>query len=358
MMQPADRRVLQVLVVDDSAVVREVMQKILAGDDSFAVTTAADPLIAARKMATARPDVILLDLAMPHMDGLSFLRKVMAEDPIPVVICSVLTQGAADVAFQALIEGAVDIVTKPHLGVRGFLEESVTLLADTLRAAAAATLPPRSALRLAAKPPQPKLPSVARTKRTADAVVAVGASTGGTEALNVLLGALPEDAPGVVVVQHMPAGFTGPFARRLDASCAVCVKEARDGDYVLRGQALIAPGNRHLVVRREGVHLRVRVVDGPLISRHRPSVDVLFRSVADAVGSSAVGVLLTGMGRDGAEGLRIMKERGARTFAQDEATCVVFGMPKEAIALGAVDEVVPLPRMAPTILDRIGTSEK
>jgi two-component system chemotaxis response regulator CheB len=208
MMLPSDRPALRVLVVDDSAVVREVMQRILADDDSFVVTTAADPLIAVRKMATSRPDVILLDLAMPHMDGLSFLRKVMAEDPIPVVICSVMTQGAADVAFQALLEGAVDIVTKPHLGVRGFLEESVTLLADTLRAAAAATVPRRANLRAVEQPPRPRRPSVPRTKRTADAVVAVGASTGGTEALNVLLGALPEDAPGVVVVQHMPAGFT------------------------------------------------------------------------------------------------------------------------------------------------------
>jgi two-component system chemotaxis response regulator CheB len=358
MMLPSERRVLQVLVVDDSAVVREVMQRILAADDSFAVTTAADALIAARKMANSRPDVILLDLAMPHMDGLSFLRKVMAEDPIPIVICSVMTQGAADMACQALVEGAVDIVTKPHLGVRGFLEESTVLLTDTLRAAAAATLPRPAALRLVSKPSEPRGASVAPAKRAADAVVAVGASTGGTEALCVLLGALPEDAPGLVVVQHMPAGFTGPFARRLDAVCAISVKEAKDGDSVLRGQALIAPGNRHLIVRREGVHLRVRVVDGALVSRHRPSVDVLFRSVAETVGRSAIGILLTGMGRDGAEGLRMMKERGAWTVAQDEATCVVFGMPKEAIALGAVDEVVPLPRIAPTIVDLMATTEK
>jgi two-component system chemotaxis response regulator CheB len=357
MMLPSDRRVLQVLVVDDSAVVREVMQRILAADDSFAVTTAADPLIAVRKMATSRPDVIVLDLAMPHMDGLSFLRKVMAEDPIPVVICSVMTQGAADVAFQALVEGAVDIVTKPPLGVRGFLEESVSALADTLRAAAAAKLPRRAAPPWVAKPPRRRLSPVALA-HAADALVAVGASTGGTEALCVLLGALPEDAPGVVVVQHMPPGFTGPFARRLDASSAISVKEAQDGDYVLRGQALIAPGNRHVIVAREGVHLRVRVVDGALVSRHRPSVDVLFRSVAAAVGRSAIGVLLTGMGRDGADGLRAMKERGAWTLVQDEATCVVFGMPKEAIALGAVDDVVPLARIAPTILDRIGTRER
>jgi two-component system chemotaxis response regulator CheB len=357
-MLPSDRRVLQVLVVDDSAVVREVMQRILAADDSFVVTTAADPLIAVRKMATSRPDVIVLDLAMPHMDGLSFLRKVMAEDPIPVVICSVMAQGAADVAFQALLEGAVDIVSKPQLGVRGFLEESVALLADTLRAAAGASLPRRAALSLPAKSPRQRMPSVALAKRAADALIAIGASTGGTEALCVLLGALPEDAPGVVVVQHMPAGFTGQFARRLDASCAISVKEAKDGDHVLRGQALIAPGNRHLIVVREGAHFRVRVVDGALVSQHRPSVDVLFRSVAEAVGRSAIGVLLTGMGRDGANGLRTMKERGAWTLAQDEATCVVFGMPKEAIALGGVDDVVPLARIAPTILGRLGTTEK
>jgi two-component system chemotaxis response regulator CheB len=363
MMPQPERHVLSVLVVDGSAVVREGMQKILAGHDSFAIITAESPQDAARKMEASRPDVILLDPSVSRREGLAFLRRVMADDPIPVVIFSVLTHEAAELALQALVEGAVDIVTKPHFRVDGFLEESAAMLADTLRAAAAATLPRRSGIRFPAKPLRPKLPSGtprgrgAHDSPTVDTVIAVGASTGGTEALSVFLGALPPDAPGVLVVQHMPAVFTGTFARRLDASCAVSVREAKDRDRVLRGHALIAPGNRHMILRREGDHLIVRVVDGPTISRHRPSVDVLFRSVADAAGRSAVGVLLTGMGRDGADGLRAMKEGGARTLAQDEATCVAFGMPKEAIALGAVDEVVPLARIAPMILDRAAARE-
>jgi two-component system chemotaxis response regulator CheB len=350
-MSPVDRRVLHVLVVDDSAVVREVMQRILGALDSFSVTTAADPLIAARKMAIARPDVLLLDLAMPNMDGLSFLRKVMAEDPIPVVVCSAMADGTADLALRALEEGAVDVVTKPRVGVRGFLEESVTLLVDALRGAAEASGP-----RFRAPPRRRQAPECiewsGQSASTCDAIIAIGASTGGTEALSVVLGALPEDAPGLVIVQHMPEGFTGAFARRLDRSCRIAVKEAADGDRVQRGRALIAPGNRHMTVRREGASWLVRIADGPLVSRHRPSVDVLFCSVADAAGPSALGVLLTGMGSDGAEGLRAMKSRAASTIVQDAETCVVFGMPKEAIARGVVDEVVPLPRMAQVLLDR------
>lgn len=356
-MPAEDGRAVRVLVVDDSALVREVMQRALGADDSFSVVTAADPIIATRKMAQARPDVILLDLDMPRMDGLSFLRRLMAEDPIPVVVCSVLTNGAADVAMRALDEGAVDVVTKPRVGLQGMGSGALMPLIDSLRAAsqasvrrravAAAVAPPAAA----ARAPVPQARAVARPAPS-DALIAVGASTGGTEALGVVLSALPEDAPGVVVVQHMPEGFTAAFARRLDGACRVRVDEAVDGDRVERGRVVIAPGNRHLVVRREGTCWRVRVVDGPPVSRHRPSVDVLFGSVAEAAGEAAVGVLLTGMGRDGAEGLRTMKQRGARTIAQDAATCVVFGMPKEAIALDAVDEVLPLPRIAPAILER------
>jgi two-component system chemotaxis response regulator CheB len=357
-MPSVDRPLLRVLVVDDSALVREVMQLLLTADESFAVTTAADPLIALRKMAISRPDVILLDLAMPRMDGLSFLRKVMAEDPIPVVVCTATTECAADVAMRALDEGAVDVVTKPRVGVRGFFEDSATPLVDTLRAAAQASVrrratpapvPRRTAERSGSPPPR---------RRVTRALVAVGASTGGTDALSVLLGALPEDAPGLVVVQHMPKGFTGAFARRLDGVCRVAVREAADGDRVERGLALIAPGDRHMIVRSEGAHWRVRIVDGPPVSRHRPSVDVLFRSVADAAGAAAVGVILTGMGRDGAEGLRAMKELGGWTIAQDEATCVVFGMPREAIALGVVDVVAPLSRIAGAILERTAAENR
>jgi two-component system chemotaxis response regulator CheB len=345
-------------VVDDSALVREVVQRIFAGDDSFAITTASDPLIAARKMAIARPDVILLDLAMPLMNGLTFLRKVMAEDPIPVVVCSSMMGDAPDMAMRALGEGALDVVTKPRVGVRGFLEESFTLLGDTLRAAAQASVArgtlPRAAIGgPAGSKTRPARASAPRQARLLErALVAVGASTGGTEALAVLLGGLPDDAPGVVVVQHMPEGFTAPFARRLDGACRIEVKEAADGDFIEPGRALIAPGGRHMTVGREGSRWRARVADGPLVSRHRPSVDVLFHSVASAAGPAALGVILTGMGRDGADGLRAMKQRGAWTIAQDEASSVVFGMPREAIASGAVDDVVPLPRIAQVILDR------
>jgi two-component system chemotaxis response regulator CheB len=353
---PASHSPVRVLVVDDSALVREVMQRVLGADDSFSVATAADAIIASRKIAASRPDVILLDLAMPRMDGLSFLRRLMVEDPIPVVICSVLTAGAADVAMRALDEGAVDVVSKPRVGFQGLADGAVAPLVDALRAAAQATVRRRlaAAPAQAPRPAEPKSEPRTLTRRlaVADTIVALGASTGGTEALGVVLSSLPPDAPGIVVVQHMPEGFTAAFASRLDSTCRIRVREAQDGDRVDRGVALIAPGNRHLVVRREAGCFSVRVIDGPPISRHRPSVDVLFGSVADSAGAAGVGVIMTGMGRDGADGLRAMKQRGARTIAQDAATCVVFGMPKEAIALGAVDEIVPLPKLAPTILER------
>lgn len=356
-MPSSKRRQLNVLVVDDSAVVREVMQRILAPDE-FSVTTAADALIATQKLRAARPDVIVLDLALPRVDGLSFLRTLMAEDPMPVVVCSALAEtGSADVAMRALADGAVDVVAKPRLGVRGFLEESATTLADTLRAAAQATTHRRPGKRTSRRPPAPaKLPmgstSLSRGVPVKQSLVAIGASTGGTEALGALLQALPADAPGMVIVQHMPEGFTAAFARRLDGVSPMHVKEAADGDRVERGLVLIAPGGRHTMVAARGGGWHIRVADGPLLSRHRPSVDVLFQSVAEAAADAAVGVLLTGMGRDGAQGLAAMKRKGAWTIAQDEASCVVFGMPKEAIALGAVDEVVSLPRLASAIVAR------
>ncbi len=356
-MTPAGRAPVRVLVVDDSALVREVMQRVLGAEESFSVVTAADAFIAVRKIAAARPDVILLDLAMPRMDGLAFLKRLMVEDPIPVVICSVLTSGGADVAMKALAEGAVDVVSKPRVGMRGVADGEVAPLIDALRAAAQAKVKrrPPAALVPPLRPAEPKVEPrpIASARAVADgAIVAMGASTGGTEALAAVLSALPQDAPGIVIVQHMPEGFTAAFASRLDGVCNIRVREASDGDRVERGVALSAPGSRHLIVRREPAGLRARVVDGPPISRHRPSVDVLFGSVASAAGASAVGVLMTGMGRDGADGMRIMKEAGARTIAQDAATSVVFGMPKEAIALGVVDEVVPLPRIAAAVVEQ------
>jgi two-component system chemotaxis response regulator CheB len=338
---------LHVLVVDDSAVVRSVATHILTRC-GMEVTVAADPLIAMDKMAKRRPDVIVLDLEMPRMDGLTFLRRLMADDPLPVVVCSSLAGSGTATAFTALEEGAVAIVTKPKLGVRDFLEESAQSFADTVRGAAGARL--RFPARLAGKDAVRPLPAAVPLGITTDKVIAIGASTGGTEAITEILTALPPDAPGIVVVQHMPEGFTAAFAERLNSLCRIEVKEAADGDRVRAGRALIARGNKHLTVVRNGAQYAARVSDGELVTRHRPSVDVLFRSVAAEAGANAVGCLLTGMGADGAEGLLAMRQAGAVTYAQDEATSVVFGMPKEAIELGAADHVVPLPRMAAMLL--------
>ena len=343
----------RILVVDDSAVVRQALGQIL-GRAGMTVETASDPITAMQKMARQRPDAIVLDLEMPRMDGLTFLRKLMSEDPIPVVVCSGLAYPGAEVVVQALEEGAVDVVAKPRLGLKGFLEDSAQRIVQVVRAA----LEARVHRRLPRPPPARKLSADAVLparephviQRTTHKVVVVGASTGGTEALRDLLEAMPPDAPGIAVVQHMPEVFTAQFARRLDASCRIEVKEAATGDRLVPGRALVAPGNHHLVVRRSGALYFVDVVDGPPVSLHRPSVNVLFRSAAQAAGANAVGVLLTGMGDDGADGLLELRKAGARTLAQDEASCVVFGMPKEAIARGAVDEVLPLGRIAHAVL--------
>lgn len=344
---------LHVLVVDDSAVVREVMSAVLSQESGITVAVAADPFIAMTKIKQQRPNAIILDLEMPRMDGLTFLKKIVKEDPIPVVICSALTGPGTAVGLQALEEGAVEVVTKPRLAVKQFLHESAIILIDAVRAAAdsrtKAPPAPAPTPRFNADAVLPR--SVKSTARIpTETVVAIGASTGGTEALRVVLEAMPAEAPGMLVVQHMPEGFTAAFAQRLNQSCAIEVKEAAQGDFLSTGLALIAPGNRHLMLHRKGGRYAVEVTDGALVSRHRPSVDVLFRSVAQSAGTNAVGVILTGMGSDGAEGMLEMKNAGAITFAQDEASCVVFGMPKEAIARGAVDKVVGLTRMAHEIL--------
>ncbi len=344
---------LRVLVIDDSAVVRQVLGTLLARRGGMDVTVAADPLIAMAKLNHHQPDVVVLDLEMPRMDGLTFLRKLMAERPLPVVVCSGLAGPGSGAALRALEWGAVDVVAKPRLGLQGFLEESAEMIVETVRAAAGARpRAPRVPVRLNADTVIPR-PSKVSLPITSDKVVGIGASTGGTEALREVLEAMPPGAPAIVVVQHMPEQFTAAFAHRLDQSCRVEVREARDGDRLLEGRALIAPGNRHTMVRRSGAHYVVEVAGGPLVSRHRPSVDVLFRSVAISAGPNAVGVIMTGMGDDGADGLLELKRAGGTTLAQDEATCVVFGMPKEAIARGAVDDVVPLPRIAGAILDRV-----
>lgn len=345
-------RPLEVLVVDDSAVVRQAMVQVLPASEGFKVTVAGDPIIALDKMARSRPDVIVLDLDMPRMDGISFLRKVMAEDPIPVVICSALTTNGAAVALRALDEGAVDVIAKPRIGVREFLQESSIAMMDAVRAAATARLEtPRGGAQRRARAvlgPSPFPPG--RIGVASPRIIAIGASTGGTEALRGILETMTPDVPGIVIVQHMPEVFTAQFARHVDRTCRIEVKEAVHGDRVERGRAIIAAGNRHCEVRRRGDHYVVDVTEGPLVSRHRPSVDVLFRSVARAAGAHAIGVILTGMGDDGADGLTEMRNAGARTLAQDEASCVVFGMPKEAIRRGGVDEIATLPRIAAVLL--------
>jgi two-component system, chemotaxis family, protein-glutamate methylesterase/glutaminase len=348
---------IHALVVDDSAVVRQMLSEILRRDPRVEVSVAAHPLIALEKMQRQRPDVIVLDLEMPEMDGLSFLERVMAADPIPVVVCSGLAARGTETALRAVDMGAVAVIEKPRLGVKGFLQESAQMFLETVTEAARVRVRPRAAERKPRPAPDasapPPLPKRASLGATTDKVVALGASTGGTEALRLVLEAMPVDAPGVLVVQHMPEVFTRAFAERLDKSCRIEVREAADGDRVLEGRALIAPGNRHLMLRRSGGHYAVEVADGPLVSRHRPSVDVLFRSVAVAAGPNAVGAILTGMGDDGAAGLLEMKQAGAATLAQDEASCVVFGMPKEAIQRGAAEDVVPLDQMASMLLRKV-----
>jgi two-component system chemotaxis response regulator CheB len=418
--------VLNVLVVDDSAVVREAMTAILSRASDMRVTVAADPLIAMEKMKRLRPDVIVLDLEMPRMHGLEFLRKVMTEDPIPVVVCSASTAKGTQCALSALCQGAIEVVAKPELGIRDFLHDSAVMLTETVRGAAQARIhrpirgkrPPSGEVKAlvpvsrptppapapaptsrpsSSRPPLPLRPDVTEARRftpppppppgpgvrplparpgssppsvggsgparaparpaplslpgTYSRLIAIGASTGGTEAIRELLLAMPENAPPIVIVQHMPPVFTAAFAASLSSLCRIEVKEAAHGDRVLPGRALVAPGGRHMALLGSVVGQQsVMLSDGPLVSGHRPSVDVLFSSVARVAGRDAVGVILTGMGGDGSEGLLEMKRAGAATIAQDEKTCVVFGMPKEAILLGAADEVLPLPQIAAAML--------
>lgn len=346
---------IKVLIVDDSALVRQTLRDILALDPQIEVmASASDPFVAAEKMKQEIPDVITLDIEMPRMDGITFLQKLMAQHPIPVVICSTLTEQGSETTLKALENGAVEIIQKPKLGTKSFLEESRVRICDAVKAAAQVRVKRSPEVRNI----EPKLTADAVIARptskamieTTEKVVAVGASTGGTEALRVLLQAFPPDAPGVVVVQHMPEHFTGAFARRLDGICRITVKEAEQNDTVIRGRALIAPGNRHMLLKRSGARYYIEIKDGPLVCRHRPSVDVLFRSAARYAGRNCVGVIMTGMGDDGARGMREMNEAGATTIAQDEESCVVFGMPNEAIKLGGVDRVLPLVSIAPELL--------
>jgi two-component system chemotaxis response regulator CheB len=352
---------IQVMIVDDSAVVRQVLSGLLNGAAGIAVQHAvANPILAMERMKLQWPDVIVLDVEMPRMDGITFLKKIMAERPTPVVICSTLTEKGAQTSVEALSAGAVAIITKPRLDLKQFLHDSADELVSAVRAAAGANV-----RRLANRPAPPQVtakntadvilpPAEHRAMtQTTERVVAIGTSTGGTQALEEVLTALPRVCPGMVIVQHMPEKFTAAFAARLDSVCQVRVKEAANNDRVLPGQALIAPGGRHMLLRRTGAQYFVEVVDGPLVNRHRPSVDVLFRSVARCAGANALGVIMTGMGDDGAAGLFEMLKAGARTVAQDEASCVVYGMPKEAVKRGGVEKSVPLSLIYREILQQL-----
>jgi two-component system, chemotaxis family, protein-glutamate methylesterase/glutaminase len=360
---------ISVVIVDDSSLVRRTLHNLLSQEDGIEVLGAyGDPFLAANNLKKKLPDVMILDVEMPGMDGLTFLRKIMTQRPIPVIICSTLTSEGSDTLEKAIAFGAVEVITKPKVGTREFLEESRIRVVDAVRAAAAANL---SNLRPARRQKEINAPHIPEPRFSADAVlppakqilqettekiIAIGASTGGTEAIRVLIEALPIDSPGVIIVQHMPEKFTRSFAERLNQICAVTVKEAVANDTVLRGQVLIAPGNKHTLLRRSGHRYYVDVIDGALVNRHRPSVDVLFRSVANNAGNNAVGVILTGMGDDGAQGLLEMKKAGAYTIAQDEESCVVYGMPKEAVKCGAVEKTLPLHLIAREVLRRTADS--
>ncbi len=344
---------IRVLVVDDSAVVRQVMLDVLGRSPEIKVIgTASDPIFAMQKMNQEWPDVITLDVEMPRMDGITFLKKIMAEHPTPVVICSSLTEKGAETTMQALSAGAVSIITKPKMGVKQFLTDASNDLVSAVKAAAQANLRrvamPLVAAKLSADVMLPG--GISAMAQTTERIVAIGTSTGGTQALEAILTRLPRVCPGIVIVQHMPEKFTAAFAERLDGLCDLEVREAKNGDRVIPGRALIAPGGRHMLLKRSGAQYIVEVVDGPLVSRHKPSVDVLFRSVAKYAGKNATGIIMTGMGDDGAHGMKEMFDAGAHTIAQDEATCVVFGMPKEAIKLQGVREVLPLENLPRAIL--------
>lgn len=348
---------IKVLIVDDSSLVRQSLARVLATDRQIEVAgTASDPYAAARKLKEIVPDVITLDVEMPRMDGLTFLRKIMAQHPVPVVIISSLGARNSETAIKALEYGAVDIIHKPQLGVRDFIEDSRVQLCETVKGAAMARVKRKAATPATFKV-TPKLsadsvlgkPVGKSMIRTTEKIVAIGASTGGTEAIRHILESLPGDSPGIVIVQHMPEVFTRSFANRLNNICQITVKEAQNGDSVIRGRALIAPGNQHMLLKRSGARYYVEVADGPLVNRHRPAVDVLFRSAARYAGKNSIGILLTGMGADGASGLLEMRSEGSHTIAQDEESCIVFGMPKEAIKLNAAEKVLPLSRIAEQI---------
>lgn len=346
---------IKVLVIDDSAVARQTLSEIINSDPAMQVVeTASDPYFAVKKIKKLLPDVITLDIEMPRMDGLTFLKKIMSQHPIPVVVISSLTEKGSKIAIDALQYGAVEVITKPKLTTKEFFHESKVRITDAIRAASVASLKRiKDGIEIVHKVAPKNTADVILNfseKNTVDVttekVVTIGASTGGTQAIKEILTNLPYDTSGIVIVQHMPENFTTSFAKRLDELCKITVKEAKNGDSVLRGTALIAPGNKHTLLKRSGTKYYVEVKEGPLVNRHRPSVDVLFRSAARYAGKNAVGIILTGMGADGAKGMLEMKETGAYTIAQDEASSVVYGMPLSAVKLNAVDKSMNLKQIS------------
>lgn len=350
-------RKIKVLVIDDSALIRSVLKDIIFLElDMECVGTAPDPHVAREMIKRLNPDVLTLDVEMPKMDGLDFLERLMRLRPMPVLMVSSLTEAGSDVAYRALELGAVDYVTKPKLDITRGLEEYAITITDKIRAAAQAQVVKKTVAKstLEKLSADTVLPSVAWRLSSTEKIVVIGASTGGTEAIKEILISLPADAPGVLIAQHMPENFTKSFALRLDGLCRISVKEAEDNERILPGHAYIAPGNMHMLLKRNGARYSISLNQGALVNRHRPSVDVLFHSAANEAGSNALGIILTGMGKDGAQGMLEMKQAGAHTIAQNEASCVVFGMPKEAIALGGVNEVLPLKDIARRAVEYVG----
>jgi two-component system chemotaxis response regulator CheB len=344
---------IRVLIVDDSALMRKVLTALLSRDRAIEVVgTAPDPYIARDKIKALNPDVLTLDVEMPRMDGLTFLEKLMAAHPMPVLMVSSLTEAGCETTLRALELGAVDFFTKPKIDLREGIEEQAQILIDKVKAAARARVQGRSPGSGTGRTKRMVLGSSAMIKTT-DTIIAIGASTGGTEAIREFLEVLPPDTPPIIITQHMPEKFTKAFANRLNTICQITVKEAEQGDGVIRGRALIAPGGYHMVLVRDGARYHVTVNQDPPVNRHRPSVDVMFQSAADYAGANCIGIILTGMGADGASGMAAMKQAGAFTIAQDEASCVVFGMPKEAIKAGGVDKVLPLSEIPAAVLARV-----
>jgi two-component system chemotaxis response regulator CheB len=343
---------IKVLIVDDSALIRGIMKDIINSQPDMEVVGAApDPLVARDLIKQTNPDVLTLDVEMPKMDGLDFLEKLMRLRPMPVVMVSSLTERGNEITLRALELGAVDFVTKPKISIQSGMLEYTELIADKIRGAAKArirarVLPPADGTTQSVRP----LPQIGNPLTSSEKLIIIGASTGGTEAIKDFLLQMPSDCPGILITQHMPEGFTRSFAKRLDSLCKISVKEAEGGERILPGHAFIAPGHSHLLLARSGANYVTQLDQGPPVNRHRPSVDVLFRSAAIAAGKNAVGVILTGMGKDGALGMLEMKQAGAHNFAQDEASCVVFGMPREAIAVGAAHEIAPLLELPSKVL--------